>query len=65
MHQLTESALVQIITSHLFSAKRLPEPMLTYCQLDPWEQASVKLNMNFIIFFQEKAFQNVVCQNGG
>ena len=26
----------------LVGAKPLPEPMLTYCQLDPWEQTSVK-----------------------
>ena len=34
---------------HLFSAKPLPEPMLlTFCQLDPWEQTSLKL----LYFFQ-------------
>ena len=29
----------------LFSAKPLPEPMLVYCQLDSWEQISVKCNI--------------------
>ena len=41
----------------LFGAKLLPEPMLAYCQLDPWDRA-------YIIFIQENAFENVVCQNG-
>ena len=40
----------------MFGAKPLPEPMLAYCQLDSWEQISVKF---------EFAFENVVCQNGG
>ena len=26
----------------LFGDKPLPEPMLIYCQLDPWEETSVK-----------------------
>ena len=35
VHQWTGSALVQKMACRLFSAKPLPEPMLTYCQLDP------------------------------
>ena len=27
------------------SAKPLTEPMLKYCQLDPWKQTSVKMNL--------------------
>ena len=38
MRQWIESALVQIMACRLFGAKPLPEPMLAYCQLDPWEQ---------------------------
>ena len=34
--------------------------MLEYCQLDPQEQTSVKLNGNSNIFIQENAFKNVV-----
>ena len=34
----------------LFGAKQLPEPMLTYCQLDHWEET----------FVQENAFENFV-----
>ena len=32
------SALIRVIVSRLFGAKPLPEPVLTYNQLDPWEQ---------------------------
>ena len=44
MRQQTRPPLVQILACHLFSAKPLPEPVMTYFQLDPWEQISV----NFI-----------------
>ena len=40
------------------------EPIVDYCQLDPWEQISVNSNRNSIIFIQENAFENIVCQNG-
>ena len=42
MCQWTGPALAQVMACHLFGAKPLPEPTLTYCQLDPWEQTSVK-----------------------
>ena len=42
MRQLIESALVQIMACRLFDAKPLSKPMLEDCQLDPWEQMSVK-----------------------
>ena len=42
MHQWTGWALVQIMACRLFGTKPLPEPMMTYCQLDSWEQISVK-----------------------
>ena len=31
------SALIRVMVSRLFGAKPLPEPVLTYNQLDPWE----------------------------
>ena len=31
--------------------------------MDSWEQISVKFE--YIIFIQENAFENAVCQNGG
>ena len=42
MCQWTGSALVQIMACCLFGAKPLSKPMLGCCQLDPWEQTSVK-----------------------
>ena len=41
---------------------QLPEPMLTYCQLDPHEQTSVKFDTPIFIqeiFIQENAFESV------
>ena len=35
MHQWTGSALIQVMAYRLFGAKPLPEPVLTYCELDP------------------------------
>ena len=43
MRQGTGSALIRVMASRLFGANPLPEPVLTYNQLDPWEQTSVKL----------------------
>ena len=42
MRQWMGSAVVQIMACRLFGAKPLYEPMLNYCQLDHWEQTSVK-----------------------
>ena len=50
MCQRTGSALVQVMmTCCLFGANPLPQPMLTSCQLDPWEQISVKSELNFFL----------------
>ena len=38
MCQRTRSALVKVMACRLFGAKPLPESMLTYCQLENWEQ---------------------------
>ena len=35
---------------HLYDAKPLPEPMMTYCQVDPLEQTSVKFESKYKIF---------------
>ena len=45
----------------LFGAKPLSKPMLVYCQLDPWEQTSVKFQSTY------KAFQSwkYRLRNGG
>ena len=49
----------------LFGVKPLLNSMLTYCQLVPLEQTWVELESNFILFFQEYAFENVVCKMTG
>ena len=38
----------------LFGAKPLLEPMLAYCQLDPWEQISVKFESKYKTFHSEE-----------
>ena len=58
----TASALVQVMACHLFGTKPLPEPILTYCQLDPEEQTSVKIESKYKISTEENAFENVVCK---
>ena len=58
VHQWTGSALVQVMSCHLFGAKPLPEPMLTYCQLDSWEQISVKFESEFHHFHSRKCIWN-------
>ena len=36
------SSLVQITACRMAGAKPLPEPVLEYCWLDPWESTSVE-----------------------
>ena len=45
----------------LFGAKPLSQPKLGYCQLDSWEQTSLKF-CSKLIFIQENAFENIVCE---
>ena len=50
MRQQPRTSLVQIMVCHLFGAKPLSKPMLEYCQLNPWEQTSVKIyHCNFFV----------------
>ena len=42
MRQWTGPSLVQVMACRLIGAKPLPEPILSFCQLDSWEQISVK-----------------------
>ena len=44
------SALVQVMACRLFGAKPLPEPMLTYCQLDPYEQNKIGIKVQYFSF---------------
>ena len=59
MRQWTGSTLVQVTACRLFGAKPLPEPMLTYCHLDPYEQTSVKLKSKYKILI---SFEIIVCE---
>ena len=47
------------------SAKPLPEPMLTHCQLDPYEQGSVKFESKYRTFHSRKCIWNGRLRNGG
>ena len=64
MRQWTGSSLIQVMACRLFGAKSLPEAMLVYCQLDSWDIFQWNMNRNSIIYIQENAIENVVCQNG-
>ena len=54
MHQLSGSSLVQVMACCLSSTKPLPEPLLPYCELDSWEQISVKFASEFYDFHSRK-----------
>ena len=41
----SRSTLLQVMACHLFKAKPLPEPVLTYCQLGTCRQTSVRLKI--------------------
>ena len=58
--------LLQIMVCRLFGTKPLSEPMLPNCQLDPWEQISVKIWVGFLyVSVKKNSFENVVWENGG
>ena len=67
MGQWTGYALVQVMACHLFGAKLLPEPILTYCQLDPKEkeQTSVKFKSKYKKFNPRKCIWKCRLRNGG
>ena len=54
MRQWIGSALVQIMACRLFGAKPLSESVLTYCQLGPLEQSSVKFESKLYHFHSRK-----------
>ena len=58
-------ALFQIMACRLFSAKPLPKPMRTYCQLDPLEQTSIKLEPKYEVFSSWKCIWKDRLRNGG
>ena len=58
IRQWTGPALVQVMACRLFGDKLLPEPTLVYCQLDSWEQISVKFDSKFYHFHSRKCIWN-------
>ena len=65
MRQWAGSALVQVMACRVLDAKPLPEPMLTYCQLDSWQHILVKFESEFYHFHSRKNAIENVCQTGG
>ena len=64
MSQWSGSTLVQVMVCCLFSAKPLPEPMLSYCQLHPWERTSVKFESKYKTFHSRKCTRKRCLRNG-
>ena len=62
--QWTGSALFQVMACHLFGIKPLPEPMLTYCQLNLQEQTSVKFKLKYKTLHSWKCMGKCL-RNGG
>ena len=61
----TGSALMQIMACRLFSAKSLPEPMPTCCQLNLYEQSTVKFESKYKKNHSRKCVWKCSLQNGG
>ena len=55
-------SLVQIMAWRLDGAKPLSEPLLEYCCWTLGNKLQWNFNRNWNIFFQENAFENVVCR---
>ena len=54
--QLAGPTLVQVMACHLFSPMPSPEPVLTFCQLDHWEQTSEKSELKYTMSFIMNVF---------
>ena len=52
MHHWTRSSLIQGTSCLLLGAKPLPEPMMTYCLLDPRNKLQWNFNQNAKTFFK-------------
>ena len=65
MRRWIGSALVQVMAWRLFGAKPLPELMLPYCQLDPWEQLQWNSNRNMKKNHSSKCVWMCRLRNGG
>ena len=58
--QNVTSALFQVMACHLFNAKLLPKPILSYCQFNPKDQTLLRILP--ISFIQENVSENAVCR---
>ena len=65
MRQWSGPKLVQVMACRMFDAKPLPEPMLPYCRLDPWEQTSVEFESKYKNFSFTKMRPKYHLRNGG
>ena len=67
IRQWAWSVLLQVMACGMFGIKPLPKQMLTYCQLDPWEQTceSLNSNENTTLFIHEKSIWKCGLQNDG
>ena len=57
-HWWSRSTLVEVIACQA-SPKPLSEPMLTYCQLDPWEQTSLKFESKHTNFLSKRMYMKM------
>ena len=58
-HQWTGPVLLRIMACCLFGTKPLPQPTLTNCQLEPYEQTSVKFKSKYKTFHSQKLIWNL------
>ena len=65
MGRWTGSVLVQIMACRLFGAKTLSKLMLEYCQLDPYEQTSVKFQSKYKTIHSTTCNWKFRLRNGG
>ena len=61
MRRRTWLSLIQLMASRMFGAKSLSEPILSYYQLSPREQTTVKFESNTKRFIHEDTLKNVIC----
>ena len=56
------SPLLQVMSCRIFGAKPFLQPIMTFYQLYPSEQASVKLESKYKIFIHKNGVGNVACE---
>ena len=50
--------------SHLSKIRPSHKPMMTACQLEPWEQATMEIELNYQSFHSTKCIWKSYLQNG-